>query len=759
MVEKKELTDTVIIIGAGINGCRVALELADLGFKVYLIEKNPCKFMVQSEKSIQSDNCAMCILAPKLIEVDKHPNIELIMNAEIVSLKGKPGNFNILVHKNKTVISEERCKEELIYKIDSDNGFSQTLPLKILVKKRNIPPCENACPAHVNSQEYIDLISKGKYLESLNIIRERCPLPLTIGRICNHPCEIECNRGKVDEPINICGLKRFVADYVRENIKEKAEFIEEKKDKKVAIIGSGASGLTVAYHLARKGYPITIFEKEEVAGGMLRLCIPEYRLPSDILDADIEHIKRFGVEIKVNTQIGPPGPTIKDLLEEFDAVFIGVGLPKSRNLNIEGEDLKNVILGIDFLKNCKLGKNVQVGKKVIVIGGGNVAIDVARTALRKGAKEIHLVMLESEDIIPAHPWEISEAKEEGIIFHTSRGPKRFIGKDGKVIGLETLFCSSVFDENGRFNPVLEACTEKVVEGDMAIITIGQRADLEFLDKEIKVGRGIEIDRNTFQTSIPGVFAGGEIVKGPGSAIESIATGNKAAIIIEKYLKGIDISTITETIPDYEEDEIVTLEDIEELKKMFKEPRRSNEILPPDIRKNNFNEIMIGLDENSALEESNRCLSCGICDECFECVKTCIGNTISHELIDEPISINVGSVILTSGDDWLFCFDYRRGTNYRWQIISPTAFVEDNICIGCGECVDICLFGAIERIENITEFNIRRNTPNPMISLVRYKSQINTELCKGCGACIGVCPVGALSLKHFTKEDLIKIIKL
>ena len=758
MINGKNKVANIMVVGAGIGGCNAALNLANSGFKVYLLEKNPCKFMIQLDKPFPIEDCSKCILASKLKEIGEYPNIELITNVDILSLEGKPGNFNVVINKGVKNSLNENCIRILSDNKNEDFQLSQIKSLKVLIESRRIPPCENACPAHVRSQEYIDLISKGKYKESLDLIRERCPIPSVIGRICNHPCEDVCNRGKVDEPINICGLKKFVADYVRENIEEKIEFLENKKQKKIAIVGSGPSGLTVAYHLARRGYLITIFERESVVGGMLRLGIPDYRLPPEIINSDIDHIKKYGVEIKTNTQIGPPGPTIKDLLKEYNAVYIGVGLPKSRRLNIEKEDLENVIHGIDFLKNCNLGKKVSVGKIVLVIGGGDVAIDVARSALRKGAKEVHQIMLESEDIIPAQTWEVEEAKEEGIIFHTSRGPKKFVGKDGKVTGLETLYCSSVFDKKGRFNPVLEAGTEEIIEGDMAIVTIGQTSDLEFLDSEIKVGRGIEIDKN-FQTSMLGVFAGGEIATGPGSAINAIAIGNKVAIVIDKYLKGEDISKLVDIIPDYNDDDIVEIEDIKELERIQHKPRINTELISPEERKKNFNEITIKMDENMALEESKRCLSCGICNECFECIKECRGNSIEHEKTDEIISINIKSIILSSSDAWLLCYDLRKRTQYRWKIVSPIAVIEEDKCIGCGKCREICEFDAIEKVETLVEFMAIRDSAYPSISLTKYKSRILPDLCKGCGDCIGICPVGAISLKLLTEQNLVFTIKL
>ncbi|MFX1410885.1 MAG: FAD-dependent oxidoreductase, partial [Promethearchaeota archaeon] len=317
-MNEKNKVGAVMIVGAGIGGCQAALDLADSGIKVYLVDKDPSigGVMAQLDKTFPTNDCSMCILAPKLVAVDRHPNIELITYADVLNLEGEAGNFNARINKKTRYIYEDKCTgcgdciqecpvqvpDEFNQKLNERKAvylqFPQAVPFKVLIDKKGIPPCKDACPAHVNAQGYVALISKKSYKEALNLIRERCPLPSVIGRICPRFCESECNRAEIDEPINICGLKRFVADYVRDNLEEEITFLEDIKEEKVAIVGSGPAGLTVAYHLARRGYPVTIFEKEPFAGGMLRLGIPDYRLPPEIIESDIEHIKKYGVEIK-----------------------------------------------------------------------------------------------------------------------------------------------------------------------------------------------------------------------------------------------------------------------------------------------------------------------------------------------------------------------------------------------------------------------------------------------------------------------------
>jgi NADPH-dependent glutamate synthase beta subunit-like oxidoreductase/coenzyme F420-reducing hydrogenase delta subunit/Pyruvate/2-oxoacid:ferredoxin oxidoreductase delta subunit len=749
--------NSALVVGSGIDGIQASISLANSGIKVYLIEKGPLTGTNSNQEKILVNDCTTCLIPLKFAGLNRYNNIELIRNADIVSLEGEPGKFKATIYKksisqSETMNGEDKdCMKQCPFidilknkdntkELGDDNSqFSAIAPLKILIEKRRIPPCENACPAHVKSQDYVDLIIKGQYKESLNVIRERCPLPSVIGRVCPHPCETACNRGDIEEPVNICGLKRFVADHVRENSNEVIKYLENKKEKKVAVVGSGPAGLTVAYHMGRLGYPVTIFEKSPVAGGMLRLGIPDYRLPPEIIQADIDHIKKYGVEIKLNSPVGPPGNTIDDLLKDFDAVFLGVGLQLARELKIEGSNLENVLYGIDFLKKCGLGEQVTVGKNVLVIGGGDVAVDVARTALRKGAKEVHMVTLESEEILPAHPWEVTEAREEGIVFHTSLGPDKFVGENGKVIGLETIVCESVYDDQGRFNPVFGACSEDMLKCDMVFVTIGQAADLSFLDKDINVGRGIEIDQGNFQTSKTGVFAGGEVVTGPGSAINAIATGNKVAIVIDQFLKGEDISSV-KTIPDYNEEDLVTFEELKRRERIEPEPRKNPKHIPPDERKTNFKEFALNWDENLAIAEANRCLSCGICCECTDNVKKCVANSIDARQSDETISIDIDNVFLTPGE-WLSCFDLRKLTDYRWEIVNPIANVDTALCIGCNRCADVCNYNSVG-VKYEDGFNI---------------SKVDPQLCKGCGDCVAECPGEAISMNRFGKDRIEQII--
>lgn len=679
-MSKESKIGSALVIGAGIGGCQAALDLANSGIKVYLVEKNPSigGVMAQLDKTFPTNDCSMCILAPKLVAVDRNPNIELITYSDVQSVKGNAGNFNVTINKRTRYIIEDKCTgcgeciqqcpvqmpDEFNQGLNDRKAmylqFPQAVPFKTLIDKRGVSPCRDACPAHINTQGYVRLISKGKYQEALDLIRERCPLPSVIGRICPHYCEDACNRKEIDEAVNICGLKRFVADHVRENFEEKITFLEDKKEEKVAIIGSGPSGLTVAYHLARRGYPVTIFEKEPVAGGMLRVGIPDYRLPPEILEADIDHIKKYGVEIRTNACIGPD-LTFNELKKQgYKTIFISTGLQKSQEMKIEGAELKNVLYGIEFLKNLNLSiETPNIKEKIVaVVGGGDVAMDAARSALRLGAKKVIIIYRRSEKELPASKEEIEMAKEEGIEFQFLTNPVKIYGEKSKRVSEVECIRMELgeIDASGRRRPVPIKNSEFKMKIDTVIMAIGQQADFSLLqaacqdELEIESSNLIQINKNTFETNIPGIFAGGEIVKGPGSAIEAIAIGNKAAMILEKYLKDEPITEDIETIPDYCEEDVIGIDDIENIERFSCQERRSCDICAPDERILNFNEETITMSEQEAIEEANRCLNCASCCECFECVRACMANAVDHTLTDELISINVGAIILALGSD-------------------------------------------------------------------------------------------------------------
>jgi formate dehydrogenase beta subunit len=496
------------------------------------------------------------------------------------------------------------------------------------------PPCQIACPLHTDIRGYVAAIARGDFEEGYAIAREPNPLVYVCAHVCAHPCEEECRRSKVDDPVAVVALKRFVAE--RHDLSLGHGPLKpdvEPKEQRVAIIGAGPAGLTAAYDLARMGYPVTVLEALPEPGGMLRVGLPKYRLPREIIDVDIKGIQEAGVEIKTGVRIGQ-GLTVSGIKEQgYEAVFIAIGAQQSRGLRIEGTELDGVLLGVDFLRDVNQGKPVKLGKRVLVIGGGNVAVDVARSAVRQGEpgdeKEVHMICLECREEMPAHEWEIVEAKREGIILHPSLGPNKILGRDGKVVGLETIVCDSVFDSEGRFNPSFACDTESVIEGDTVILAIGQASDLSFLRPEdgieLTPRRTIKVDPETLATTAPGVFAGGEVITGPGSVVGSMALGRRAAISIDAYLRGEDLTKLHFEEPEKLDE--LPQKTIEKIKSLAREPMP---MLPLEERAFNYSEVERGYTLAMAMRAAHRCLTCGggayvdtgKCAACLTCVRAC-----------------------------------------------------------------------------------------------------------------------------------------
>lgn len=669
--DKKKAIGSVLVVGAGIGGMQCALDLAESGFKVCLLDNSPGigGTMAKLDKTFPTNECAMCVMSPKLVECGRHLNIEIITLTDIESIKGEAGNFTVtLVHRPGYVDVEkctgcgecaETCDVEVSNEFDQGFGkrkaiyrlYPQAIPNTFTIQKIGIPPCRNSCPTGVNVQGFVALIRQKKYAEALALYKEKNPFPGICGRICHHPCEDVCNRGKeLDEPIASKYLHRFLADLEMKGIisaENGAAETREKKGEKVAVIGSGPAGLTAAYDLAKIGYRPTVFEALPVTGGMLRVGIPRYRLPEEVIDFEIEAIKRAGVEIKTNTPVGPD-LTFNDLFEKgFKAIFIAIGMHKSRRLNIKGEDLQGVVHGVGFLRNVKIGKKERLdGKVVAVIGGGNVALDSVRTALRLGAKKAFVIYRRSKKEMPAFESELEAGEQEGVEVHYLASPKRILGKKGKVVGIECVRMKlGEPDQSGRRRPIPIEGSEFTLEADMVIPAVSQAADLSFLTEVsgIRVIRDgvLAVDNITYATNMKGVFAGGDVIGGPGLALNAIVQGHEAAISIDRFLRGKDLRA------GRVQKESVKLSETPE-EEFELRPRELMSALPVEKRIRNFNEVELGFTEEQALAEATRCLNCSICAECMQCVETCEAKAIDLNMIERRTHLNVGSVILTPG---------------------------------------------------------------------------------------------------------------
>jgi len=482
-------------------------------------------------------------------------------------------------------------------------------PLRALTPEPFIPeetpPCIQACPAGIDIPGYMRFIAQGKPEEAYKLILEKVPFPGILGRICVHPCETKCRRSEVNQPIAICALKRYAADRANGHFAQAAQ-VNKNSDRKAAVIGSGPAGLTVAFYLRKKGHDVTVFESRSKTGGMMRYGIPAYRLPEEILDKEIDQVLSIGIKVETHKKLGKDFSLEQLKAAGFEAVFIAVGLQQSRKIELQGSDLEGVLWGVDFLRNVREGQGVHLKERVLVVGGGNVAVDVALSALRIGAKEVTLACLETREQMPASAGEIKQALDEGVKLMPAWGPHRILGDGQKVTGVELVQCTSVFDEQGAFCPAFGELKETIA-ADQVILAIGQAADLSGIadNKQIGCERGlVVVDPQSQQTNLPGVFAGGDVSKGPGAVIEAIAAGRKAAVAMDRFLGGDGLieETLTEKI------DMVSYNGKRE--KGFADLIRSQSPeLAVEERLKGFLEVEGCLSDEQAKQEATRCLQC------------------------------------------------------------------------------------------------------------------------------------------------------
>lgn len=476
-----------------------------------------------------------------------------------------------------------------------------------------LAPCQQTCPAQIDIPRFIQKIKQRKYEEALLIIKERMPMPLTLGRVCPRPCEERCRRKQVDEPVAINFLKRFVADYEWLNGRRLSLFVAPDSGHKVAIVGGGPGGLACAYFLRRLGHRVTIFEAMPKLGGMLRYGIPDYRLSQAVLDWEIEGILQLGIEVQTNTALGKDF-TLQDLRDKgYEVIFIATGAWKARGMKIEGEALKGVISGVKFLREVAEGKRPEIGPRVMVVGGGNVAIDAARTAIRLGAKEVYIIYRRSCAEMPALPEEVKAAEAEGIKFFFLANPLRFVGENGVLKEVEyTRMELGEPDASGRRRPIPVPGTETKIGVDTVILAIGQYPDTAFL-KNDPVGKALEISRRgtlvvnqeTCQTNIPYIFAAGDLVLGPRLVVEVIGTARLAARSIHLYLKKGKVTPPERMLKTFLPEPVIDKD------KVPLKPRQQMPERPVSERIKDFQEVELGFTEEIALKEAERCLNCGL----------------------------------------------------------------------------------------------------------------------------------------------------
>jgi heterodisulfide reductase subunit A-like polyferredoxin len=659
-----EVVGSVLVVGGGIAGIQASLDLAEQGYRVYMAESKSAigGHMAQLDKTFPTNDCAMCTLSPKLVDAGRHLNIELLVDTEVLGVEGEVGNFTATLRHKPRYIDVEKCigcglcvpvcpvtlpdpfNEGLSTRKAVHILYPQAVPNAYSIEKLGTAPCRAACPAGQRAQGYIALIAQGRYREAFRVIKEDNPFPSVCGRTCHHPCEGHCTRALVDEPVGIMSLKRFVMDYALAYGREPVEPAPRTRPEWVAVVGAGPAGLTAAHDLAKMGYGVTVFEALPVAGGMMRVGIPAHRLPKGVLQQDIDDILALGVILKTNTPIENP----QELLQEgYDAVCLATGISsREHSLGIEGEDAEGVISAATFLRKINLGEPISIGERVAVIGGGITALDTAAVARRLGATEVILALDRPRGELPAYHWEVAAIEAEGIQLLEHTTATRILTENGKVTGIEFARTAKgmTVDEKGRRRPKIEEGSEISYEIDTVIGTVGQQSDLTYLHPHFEDLTG---DKDTLASEIHGLFVVGGRKTGASYIIEAVALGHRVAQSIDRFLRGEPIKQHEETPPALK----FTREEIQlrvQSGEIQLEPRREAALLPMEERVTSFREVVLGLTEQQARAEAQRCLQCGLCAECLACVEACGMDAIDHDMVEKIEELQVGAVILAPG---------------------------------------------------------------------------------------------------------------
>lgn len=615
-----------------------------------------------------------------------------------------------------------KCSEGMVVNTESKRVVqSRKIAMELLMSAHDgdcVAPCQLNCPARTDCQGYVGLIANGEYEAALKLIKNKVSLPASIGRVCPHPCETACRRGKVDEAINIAQLKAFAADMDLNS----DSYLPEKNaptGKKTAIIGGGPAGLTAAYRLAISGHEVTVYDMMEKMGGMLRYGIPQYRLPKEVLDKEIAIIEKLGVKMINGVKLGKDF-TVASLKAQNDAVIVAVGAWKSSSMRTPGEELDGIYGGIDFLRAVALKQEINIGDKVVICGGGNTAMDACRTAVRLGAKEVYCVYRRTRNEMPAEDIEITEAEEEGVQFKFLTNPISFNGKDKKVksVTLQLMELGEP-DASGRRRPVaIEGKTEEL-DVDSVIVAIGQKLVNEDVSELKLTDRGnIEADIDTFKTNIEGVFAIGDATnRGASIAIEAIGEANRCALSIDAYLNGEDIETRVPYISRRDE-ELIDFQSKEKC------PARKPKVLPAAKRKNNFDEVCLGYTEEDAKAEASRCLECG-CKEYYKCKLLSVAQR--YDIHPERF----------------------KGEMPQKYTADSNEFIERNSakCILCGLCVRSC-----KEVMNISAIGLLGRGFKTEVAPA-FNLPLDQTKCTNCGLCVELCPTGALTEKSSLKKQV------
>ncbi len=679
----------VLVVGAGISGIHAALTLANAGKHVYLVEREPSVggHMAMFDKTFPTLDCSACILTPKMVALGQHPNVELLAYSEVDEVSGHVGSFKVKVRRKASYIDETLCNgcgqciEQCTFKglpSEFDQGlgtrpvvytpFPQAVPRVPVIDRAGTSPCSFSCPAGIKPHGYVSLIRAGEYEQAFNLVLEETPLVGTLGRACYAPCEANCSRASLEGTLPIRRLKRFAADTHYATHGPSTD-VAPPNGMRVAIIGSGPAGLTAAWKLARRGYAVRIFEAAPAPGGMLRLSIPSYRLPVEVVERDIENVTALGVEIVTETRVEDLGELRR---AGYDAILVATGAPLSMRLDVPGEDLGGVVGGLEFLEAVKAGPRAGLDdKRVVVVGGGNVAMDAARTARRLsapdaggdedaqvvmdaartarrlGALQVVVAYRRGRQEMPAMPEEVEAAEREGVQFIFQVAPVAVLGDEhGRVTGVRCVrMALGQPDASGRARPEPVAGSEFEIACDEVIPAIGLTPEVMQGAPQLATAASgtIEADPETLQTAVPYVFAAGDVVLGASDIARAVGQGRRAAFMIDRWLQGIelDASSFDQQLPVVEKSKVLARQRYDRA-----EPRAASAVL--SAAPHDFEELEPGLTEEEALTGAQRCLDCGPCSECGQCVAACELDAIDLNQRERERELKVGAVVVATG---------------------------------------------------------------------------------------------------------------
>ncbi len=673
----------VAVIGDSVGAAQAALALADLGVKVNMIISSPSLGLSNTvDSAFPASSEKLLSIWPLLLRAASHPLVALHTNSEVTNIAGKQGRFTIRATRHPRYVREDlcascgRCEEacsvQVPFLLDGRRAThsaihapaldNKTIPSAYCIEKSGVAPCRAACPLGINVQGFISLLSKGKVDQALNLINEAAPLAGVLGRVCTHPCEDNCKRGEVDSPVFIPALHRFAADNAPSGINYRRKAPARSRRERIAIVGSGPAGLAAAWELARRGYGPTIFESHAVVGGMVATGIPRFRLPREVRDREVEAIKALGVDIKTGVTVGRD-VTISDLRERgYRAFFLAIGAHQNLSLNIPGEGLEGVVDAISLLFALNLKVGASVGSNVVVIGGGNSAVDSARTAKRRSKGVVRILYRRTAEEMTAVRDEVEEVINEGISIEYLTSPVEILGDGTKVTGIR---CQRMklgeIEADGRRRPEPIPGSEFVLDADHVVIAIGQRPNSSLLNiRWLEIDSDdatVKVDPLTLETRIPGIFAGGDCVTGPNNVVEAVAAGLQAAESIDRYLRGRDLRKGRSLQKPQPVEVDVSERDVSHYK------RARMPAIPPYRRMGRFEEIALGLPVDIGEREAGRCLNCALCSECMECEQVCELGAVLHT--DKTEQFDIGAELVID-----FAAANNRGGNYPRQITRP-----------------------------------------------------------------------------------------